>query len=62
MDLLAGRKVVVMCGNLSDGFTPVGPFDSWDEAAEWAEKYTRSMAWVMTMLGPDEALKDLEEV
>lgn len=57
----AKRKCMVMMGNLSDGYTPVGPFDSWDAAAEWADKYTRSMAWVMTMLLPEEALKDLED-
>lgn len=55
-------KVVVMIGNLSDGFTPVGPFDSWDEGAAWSDRYCHGQSWVMPVLTPEDALRDLREV
>ncbi len=30
-------KAVAIIGNFSDGFKTVGPFDDFDQAAEWAE-------------------------
>lgn len=52
---------VVMIGNMSDGFSAVGPFKSWDAACEWSDKHCGGLAWVMTLGSPEAALKDLEE-
>ena len=47
-----GRCIVVV-GNMSDGFTFHGPFDNFDEAAEWAMDETES--WVATLYPPEES-------
>jgi hypothetical protein len=51
------KKAIVLCGNLSDGFVAVGPFDSLDVAARWAmtsgiEVWT--MTWVSSLVPPTE--------
>lgn len=40
---------VVLYGNLTEGFEVYGPFDSFDDAANWAEgKFLES--WVMPLI------------
>jgi hypothetical protein len=43
---------ILVLGNLSDGYTFVGPFDSFDEAAE-ADKNYSQMSWVATLTTPE---------
>lgn len=44
-------KVVVIIGNLSDGFRVVGPFEDLSQAADWA---TGAESWVMSLEDPSE--------
>lgn len=49
------HKAVVMVGNISDGWVSVGPFDSWEDACEWADKsIAESMTWIETVYSPEE--------
>lgn len=34
------NKAIALCGNISEGYEAVGPFDSWDDAARWTEKWS----------------------
>lgn len=44
---------VAVIGNLSDGFNVVGPFDSFDDAEEWCDKFaTGQPSWVMPLKSP----------
>jgi len=51
---------VVMLGNLTEGYKPVGPFDSWDAASEWADERGLSVldSWITGLVRP-EALEGL---
>jgi len=44
-------KCILVIGNLNDGFTFVGPFDSFDDADEYARN-VNSMTWVATLDQP----------
>lgn len=49
-------KCIVIVGNLSDGFKAVGPFESFDDGAEWADKLVlTAQTWVMTVVSKEEA-------
>ena len=39
-------KYIVMVGNLSEGYMPIGPFDDWDEAAA---AFDGAYSWMMTI-------------
>jgi len=46
-------QAIVLSGNPSEGFTAVGPFDDFDEAADWADsQVTIGNTWVMTVVSP----------
>lgn len=45
-----GHKYVAVVGNLSDGFAAYGPFDTFDDAAGWADGMLD--AWIMTVEPP----------
>ncbi len=49
-------KCVVMCGNPAIGFHLSGPFDTVDEANEWADEYVFREYdwWVMPLVEPEE--------
>jgi hypothetical protein len=49
---------ILVVGNLSDGFRFVGPFSSFDEAAEYADSFICGMSWVATMDRPDQESKE----
>jgi hypothetical protein len=40
---------IIVAGNLSDGFRFVGPFPSFDEAAEYAERWIDDATWVASL-------------
>lgn len=45
--------VVVLMGDLSDGYTPVGPFETPDAAFEWLDKNNKDhwpLGWVMPLV------------
>jgi len=45
---------IVMIGNLSEGWIPVGPFDTWEDACAWAdENIGQSDTWVMSVYSPE---------
>lgn len=44
---------VVMVGNLNEGYKCYGPFNNFDEAAEWSDKNTTFNSWVMSLLPLD---------
>ncbi len=44
-------KAAAVIGNLSDGFQIIGPFDDFDEAAEWAEG--KGESWITNIATPD---------
>jgi hypothetical protein len=46
---MSPKKGVVLVGNLSDGFTAYGPYDSFDEACAAHEN---EESWVMTLEEP----------
>jgi|TARA_R100001530_G_scaffold31868_3_gene25040 hypothetical protein len=48
---------VVLVGNISDGFSAYGPFDSFDSASLYADKFNE-MSWIMEMVN---TLKEGEE-
>ena len=44
---------MIMAGNFSDGFMAIGPFDCWDDAAEYAmNELPNEATWIMTMNAP----------
>lgn len=47
-------STIVMVGNIGDGYTPVGPFESFDAAAAWCDSMGLSTlsSWVMTLVDP----------
>lgn len=44
---------VALYGNVSEGFTAVGPFPDFDSAAAWCEGRPLD-GWVMTLTAPEE--------
>jgi|6_EtaG_2_1085325.scaffolds.fasta_scaffold10389_5 hypothetical protein len=43
----------IMFGNLSDGFEIIGPFNGWDSALEYDQKYIHwGPTWIMPMKEP----------
>lgn len=45
------KPAIVILGNLSDGFTFVGPFPSWEDAV--ASKYAKQPgSWIVTLDTP----------
>lgn len=46
------NQCIVVAGNLSDGFRFVGPFPSFDEAAEYAERWIDDTTWIATLDAP----------
>lgn len=50
------KMAVAVCGNLSEGFTVVGPFESFGDAAIWAEGQE---AWVTGLELPTHSDQDL---
>ena len=47
------NKAIALCGNISEGYEAVGPFDSWDDAARWTEKWSVE-SWILTLITPRE--------
>lgn len=47
-------KYILVKGNLSDGFTFIGPFDSFDEAA-FCQDAVRGYSWVASLHEPEKA-------
>lgn len=43
---------IIVAGNLADGFRFVGPFPSFDEAAEYAERFIDDNTWISTLDAP----------
>lgn len=55
-------QAVVMIGNISDGWEIVGPFPSWDDASEWADKNIgENFTWIATLYSPEQYF-ELEEI
>lgn len=49
------RKCGLVVGNLNEGFFIVGPFDDFDDAAEYADAYVRDIdSWIMKLKSPEE--------
>lgn len=46
------RPAVVIVGNLSDGFTVFGPYDSFDEALEGCTEFQYTETWVTELHEP----------
>lgn len=46
------EKFLIVYGNLIDGFTFVGPFDSYESAADYEEK-CQGEASIATLCAPD---------
>jgi hypothetical protein len=46
------NQCIIVAGNLSDGFRFVGPFPSFDEAAEYADQFIDDTTWIATIEGP----------
>ena len=45
---------IVMVGNLEEGWNAYGPFDSFDDAVQWADVENRDHAfWVMKLIRPE---------
>lgn len=40
---------IIVAGNLSDGFRFVGPFQSFDEATEYAERWIDDTTWIASL-------------
>ena len=53
-DTLFGM-VVVMVGNMSEGYRAIGPFNNWDEAATWADTHNLGglECWLMKLEGQE---------
>lgn len=47
------QQFVLMAGNLSDGYKPIGPFSDFDRAADYATSLGID-GWIMEMLTPAE--------
>jgi hypothetical protein len=46
------NQCIIVAGNLSDGFRFVGPFPSFDEAAEYAERWIDDTTWIASLDAP----------
>jgi hypothetical protein len=54
-------KGIVMVGNMSDGWIPVGPFDTWEDACWWADNnIAETNTWVMSVYSPEKYMEYLE--
>ena len=47
------RPAVVIVGNLSDGFTVYGPYESFDDATEGCAEFQDAETWVTGLYAPD---------
>jgi len=45
-------KYIIVCGNINEGFNFIGPFDSWDEASEYADVYVNDTTWISEIAVP----------
>lgn len=48
------EPAVILNGNPSDGYTIVGPFPSWEEAANYDDRVLGGGNWVMNLKAPGE--------
>lgn len=49
---------IIMQGNLSEGFEAIGPFKTFEEAADYDERHTLDgPSWIMTMVLPENTKK-----
>lgn len=46
------EKFVIMRGNLAEGFNLIGPFDTFDDAADYDLKYFGGGNWVSSVYPP----------
>lgn len=50
---------IIMAGNLNEGWTPIGPFDTWEDAAFYADTVLDQNVpipadtWIMTLTPPE---------
>lgn len=44
------ERSVVLAGNIADGITVYGPFETADDATEWAESQLDDTEWLITKL------------
>jgi len=52
------KPCVLVIGNLNEGFRFIGPFDDFDEAAEYSQKFGQdAWDWVATLESPEAAKK-----
>ena len=54
-------KYIAMFGNLSEGYLPVGPFDSFDDACDWAYRNANRENWIMEVTEPSEYKPEMLE-
>ena len=55
---------VILFGDLHDGYMPVGPFKTMDDAFEWLEKNNKDhwpIGWVMSVINPKEFAEHMKE-
>lgn len=43
------KQTIIVAGNLSDGFTFIGPFEDFDEADIWARQNLDIENWIATL-------------
>jgi len=48
---------IVLIGNISDGYTAVGPFENFDDGADWADQDEEAVikgSWIISLQPPKE--------
>lgn len=54
MSLHKNDRCVIVVGNLSEGFYIVGPFETFDDAAEYASENIMDIdSWIMSLKSPE---------
>lgn len=55
------EKVVILVGNLTEGFDVIGPFNSFDEAADFDNVMFDGSGWIMPLTDKDDVEKVSDE-
>ena len=48
-----GRPYIVAVGEMFDGINFFGPFDTFDDAADWADRNASTGWWVLSLESPE---------
>jgi hypothetical protein len=60
-DIINTNPIVIIYGNIIDGSNVIGPFQTWEETYNFAEKYLQANDWHATELNNPKEMVDLND-